>query len=102
MKKNIEENIISILGVEALPDEKKAEIVSNATTLVEKNTLVRILELIPKDQVEKFNDIDLNSPPEDLISLLEQNNIDVLEIIREEIIKVKEDLAEVINLIKSR
>jgi hypothetical protein len=95
MENIIDESIISILGIESLPEQKKVEIISSATELVEKNALARIFESIPKDKVEKFKGVNLNSIPEDLVSLLDECGIDFFEILREEILNVKKDLLQI-------
>jgi hypothetical protein len=51
-----EQNIIAILGIQSLPDERKVEILNQMTDLLQKRLLVRMVKELSVDDQEKLAD----------------------------------------------
>lgn len=89
----LEANIIEELGLESLPEERKIAIVQMMTDLVQKRVMLRIMEILSeaeKDEFEKLLKEKGEGAPEAAEFLKEKiPNLD--EIVKEEIIKVKEE-----------
>ena len=52
-----QKNIISILGIETLPDERKVKVVEKVADLVQKRLLVRILDGLDVKEYQEFTTI---------------------------------------------
>jgi ElaB/YqjD/DUF883 family membrane-anchored ribosome-binding protein len=96
----LESNIIEELGLESLPEERKIAIVQMMTDLVQKRVMLRIMEVLSeteKDEFEKILKEKGEDAPEASEFLKEKiQNLD--EIVREEVIKVKEEALEEIEV----
>lgn len=87
------ENIIKILGIESLPDERKIEIIEMATDLVQKRLVLRVLDILNPDEREEFGQI-LEQGSSGLIDeFMEKHAPNFGDWIIEEISKVKGELA---------
>jgi hypothetical protein len=85
-------NIIELLGIEALPLEKRVEIVEETTELVQSRVLERALRAA---QGESRAALDAAAESGDEIAMaeaLEKSGVDVLAITEEEIERVKHEL----------
>jgi len=89
----LEANIIEELGLESLPEERKIAIVQMMTDLVQKRVMLRIMEILSeaeKDEFEKLLKEKGESAPE-VAEFLKEKIPNLDEIVKEEIIKVKEE-----------
>lgn len=88
-------NIITLLGIESLPEDEKKEIVMSTIELVEARVLERVLSALDEDGrgelLEKMEKEDL----ENLLDFLVHKNIDLAAIYDEEILKAKVELAKI-------
>ncbi|MFH1173425.1 MAG: DUF5663 domain-containing protein [bacterium] len=88
----LQANIISLLGLESLPEERKIKFLEKVADLVFKQTMIRVMDkLSPADQTKLGQMIDANQPDQTNAFIVSKvPNFE--EIMNEEIIKVKEDL----------
>jgi len=93
-KDDIQQNIISALKLESLSSQKKAEIIINATSLVEKRVINRVLESVSNEDIQKFKMEKKSISSDNLAALLKDANLDVVKIIQEEVQKVKKELID--------
>jgi succinate dehydrogenase flavin-adding protein (antitoxin of CptAB toxin-antitoxin module) len=94
-KKFLEANIIEVLGLESLPDEQKIKMVQQMTDLAQKRIMLRIMEHLSEKEKDEFEKI-LGGPDVDLAAAeFIQNKVPNFdEMIKEEIVKVKQELIE--------
>lgn len=94
-KKILEANIIEMLGLESLSEERKIQMVEMMTNLVQKRLMIRILEQLSEEEKDEFEkilgdkDVDLKT-----VEFIKKRIPNFDEIIKEEIIKVKKELIE--------
>lgn len=95
-KQNIlNENIVSLLGIEHLADEDKVILIEEMTNLVQKRALLRILENLKeksKKELEKIIENKAKDETKLIFDFLSDNNPNLLAIIQKEIIALKEEL----------
>lgn len=88
------ENIIALLGIRNLPDEKKIQIVEKVSELVQKRLFARVLESLDSGKKEVFMALLSGSNQEGLSQFLESNVSEFPAWIEEEVVKLKSELAE--------
>ena len=54
----LDENIIHLLGLESLPDEEKGELVQKMSEVVQKNFMLRIMELLKSEDASKMAELE--------------------------------------------
>ncbi|OGE81373.1 MAG: hypothetical protein A3H72_03780 [Candidatus Doudnabacteria bacterium RIFCSPLOWO2_02_FULL_48_8] len=87
-----DQNLVQILGIEALPDERKLQLLEKVSTLVERRLVLRLLKSLSPAARAEFENI-LDSENEEAISLfMEKNAPDLMDWIVEETSKIKQDL----------
>lgn len=99
-KELLQKNIISLLGLEALSQEKKIQLLEKVTDLVFKRTMVKVMEaLSEKDQTELEKLIDAGDSDKTSEFVAEKiPNFE--EIMNKEIIAVKEEMVAEVNKIE--
>lgn len=92
----LQANIISLLGLQALPDERKAAMLEQMTRLVQKRLLIRMTDELgdlPETEVQELESL----PDEEKINFLAAHIPRFVEIVQEEIMKVKQEMVESLN-----
>ena len=95
-------NIIALLGIESLPDERKISIVNKVNELVQKQLLLRIMEFLDDEKTEEFerlvdslDDVEAGEAGSKLAAFF-QANVPMLDTwLIEEVNQVKEALVGV-------
>lgn len=94
LDKNIlAQNIITALGIQSLPDERKAALIDKMAKLVEKNLLVRLLQGLSEQDCQEFDKIGDNDE-EGKMKFLQAKFPNMEEMMLEEIVKVKQAVLE--------
>ena len=91
-KEMLNENIITLLGLEALPDERKAAILDQVSDLVQRRIMLRAMDSLKAEDKDRIIEIEKN--PELVASFLAEKVPNLEKITEEEIIKVKKELFE--------
>jgi len=99
-KEQLEENIISLLGVGTLPDDKKLALLKKMTDLIQKRASVRIFEQLNDEDKQSFIDVTDKNDEVEIKKFLDSKNIDVLQYAKEETLKLKEELKDVVGGLK--
>lgn len=87
------QNIINILGIQSLPDEKKVKLLEQISELVEKRLFLRLLNALPDQKKKEFENL-LDTENQDAVNIfLEKNAPDVPQWLNEELHRIKEELA---------
>lgn len=92
-KTMLEQNIIAALGLESLPDERKAALIDKMAQLVEKNLLVRIMEGLSEVDAKDFEAV-AKGTDEDKVKFLMAKYPNFAEMMQEEIVNVKKAVLE--------
>lgn len=88
------QNIINILGLQALSDERKAELINNATELVQKRLLVRILDSLSDSEQKEFNTILDQNNQDSFQQFLTEKIPNLPDLLTEETTKLKQEFAD--------
>jgi hypothetical protein len=90
-KQVLQQNIIDELNLQALDDDKKIALVDKMSEVVQKRLTLRLLDEMSEEDQGKFEAI-LGGSPEKVSEFLQTVFPNFLEIIKEEVIKLKQDL----------
>ena len=90
-----QQSIISILGIQALPDERKAEILDQASALVQKRLLVRIMESLDDTKRQEFEGLLEKNDQAALEAFMAANTPDFTAWVREEVNNLKKEFADI-------
>lgn len=93
----IKKNILEVLGLDELPEARKAAILLRMAGLVQDRVLERIVEKIPKDQESEFERLADSGDVQLLRNFVEGYTGDVESLIKEEAVKLQEELQEVVS-----
>ena len=88
-----EQNIIKLLGIEDLPDERKAEMVEKISELVQKRLLLRLMESLSADKQKELGSLLEKPEQEKFTAFLTANAPQFPEWMVEEVGKIKQELA---------
>lgn len=80
-------NIISALGLEALPQEEKAAMIEKMTDLLMKRVMLRVMDELSDEVLAKMPKEGSN--PEELVSFIAENVPTYDAIMQEELVKLK-------------
>jgi hypothetical protein len=88
-------NIITLLGVESLPQGDREELLETATQLVETRVLARVVHLLSDAELQKFNWHMERDEMEFATTLLKQKGISLFDLYDEEVERVKKELLSI-------
>jgi len=93
----LEENIISLLELEDLPDSEKERLINKISNIVQKKISLRVMDELSEDQQDEFLHA-LDAQDQVTVERILKGNVENLEeIIKEEIVSIKEDLKKTID-----
>ena len=95
-QKKLAENIISLLGLQTLPDEKKLALLDKMSNLAQKRISLRILEQLNEAEQEAFVAATAASDEEKLKEILAAKKIDLAALVEEETVKLKDEMKSVV------
>ena len=87
-------NIIEALGIESLPDDKKANLLASMIDLVQKRVTFRLIEGLSESELGEFGVIAESKDSGTLASFAEKHGKNLEEIIKGETAKLKGELIE--------
>ena len=96
-QKKLAENIISILGIAALPDEQKLALLDKMSNLAQKRVSLRVLEQLNQDEQAAFMAATADNNEAKVKEILAAKGIDLAILVQEEVIKLKQDLKTVVD-----
>jgi len=82
-------NIITVLGIESLPDDKKVELLDKIAALVERQVALRLMKQLDEASYKKFESL----AEAERIGFFAQVFPDLEGVIREEVMHIKDELA---------
>jgi hypothetical protein len=89
-----QQNLISILGIQALSDERKAEVLDQASSLIQKRLLVRAMESLDDAKKQEFQTLLENTNSEGLNAFMVANLPQFNEWMVEEVNNLKKQFAD--------
>ncbi|MBI4272361.1 hypothetical protein HY621_00730 [Candidatus Uhrbacteria bacterium] len=92
-KKLLSQNIIQLLGLQSLPEDRQVAIVTKMVELVEKRILVRILDAIKESEKDEANRIFTSGTDDEKASFI-QSHANLTQLIEEEVVKIKQELLD--------
>jgi len=94
-----DQSIIDILGIQALPDERKAELVDKTTELVQKRLLVKIFDVLPEGKRDEFEQALDSEDPAKINDFLAENVPNLQDLVKEEVNSIKQQFTELASSI---
>lgn len=88
----LNENIIALLGLEALPDEEKVAMIEKMTDLVQKRVILRVMDLLAEEDAAKMAEMEKN--PEEVIAFIAEKVPNFDQIMQEEIVRLKQEMID--------
>ncbi|OGH59451.1 MAG: hypothetical protein A2725_01325 [Candidatus Magasanikbacteria bacterium RIFCSPHIGHO2_01_FULL_33_34] len=88
----INENLIEVLGIGSLPDERKIAMLKKMGELVQKRIALNILKKLGLEEKEKFVEATDNNDDGVVQTILDKHNIDMAGLIEEETNNLKQEL----------
>lgn len=89
-----QQNIINILGIESLPDERKAALVDQMTNLVQKRMLLRILDSLDEVKRSEFEKLLDQNDQAKLNEFIKDKVPQMADWLMEEVLKIKQEMAD--------
>lgn len=90
-----EQSIIAILGIQNLPDERQAEIFDQASNLVQKRLMVRVMESLDDAKRQEFEGLLEKNDQAALEAFMATNTPDFTSWLLEEINNLKQEFADI-------
>lgn len=88
----LQQNIIKVLGLEALPDERKLALLDKMTDLVQKRVSLKILEQLQENDKQELEQIMKKGSPEKLGAFLSKKVPNLEELLKQEITTLKQEM----------
>src|SRR2546429_474142 len=89
-----DQNIITLLGLESLPDEQKLAMVEKVSELVQKRLLVKIFESLDSLRQSEFSELLEKDDQTALQDFLQRQVPSLPELLESEVMSVKQELGE--------
>ncbi len=87
-----QQNIISMLGLQSLPDDQKAAVVERVSTVVQKRVMMRVFESLSESQQQEFGNLLETGDDTSLQEFLDRHAPELPLWLEEETLAVKKDL----------
>ena len=87
----LKQNIIKELGLEALADDKKAALLQQMAEIIQQKLTLRLMDKMTPEDKETFEKT-MDTDPDKANEFIQKTFPDFLEIMQEEIIKLKQEL----------
>lgn len=87
----LQKNLITELGLEDLPDDKKEELILKIGALIQQNILLRILSELGEKDKDEFDKVLAEENDEKTLAFLQSKISNFDELVKEEIAKFKEE-----------
>jgi hypothetical protein len=87
-----DDNLIKILGLEDLPDERKVQVLEKVNQLVQQRLLIRVVDSLSEADLATFQKL-LDGDDQSAVNDFLQTHVpQMTEWLQEELVKVKEEL----------
>lgn len=86
----LEDNIIELLGLGSLPNEEKAAILDKMTELIQKRTMLRVIEMLSEEDAQTLANTPMS--PVEMVAFAAEKVGNFENILMEEILKAKQEM----------
>ncbi len=93
----LSENIIELLGLEALSEQEKKSLIDKMTDLVMKRVLLQIMDRMKAEDSIELTQMERN--PQEILAFVAEKVPDVDDLLKQEIVKVKEEMLQAVGQI---
>lgn len=94
----IRNNIISLFGIDTLPEEKQEEVISKIGKMIFQAVLVRVLPMLEEEDLKSYDELVASKPgPDELMGFLLDKVPEFLDIVAEESENFRQDAEAVIK-----
>ncbi|HOY56448.1 MAG TPA: DUF5663 domain-containing protein [bacterium] len=94
----LDQNIITVLGLQALDDNKKMELINKISDLVQKRLTLKLVQQMTEAQKDEFDKlVEAEAGEEQMSVFLQQAFPNFLELAEQEVVKIKSELSSVVN-----
>ncbi|MBI4708787.1 MAG: hypothetical protein HY764_01125 [Candidatus Portnoybacteria bacterium] len=90
----LKKNIITELGLDNLPEERKLELLGKMSDLIQKRVLLRVIKSLSLDDKEQFDKLLGQENEQEIYRFLISKVPNIDEITDEEVIRFKEEVIE--------
>lgn len=91
-KEKLQENIITLLGIESLPEERKAVILEMMSDLIQRRVMLRVMDVLSDEDKDKMSEIEADA--DRAAAFIAEKVPNLEEIVKEEVLKSKQDLLQ--------
>jgi hypothetical protein len=85
-------NIINLLGIEALPDDKKVEFIGKISDLIFRRVIIKVLDRLEDEDQERLMEYIESNDADNTTRLISQKIPDFEDMLTNEVVKIKEEL----------
>ncbi|GEM_PF-1755127 len=97
-QQTLNQNIIIALGLQALDDSKKIELINKISDLVQKRLTLKLVQQMTEAQKDEFDKLaEAEAGEEQMSAFLQQVFPNFLELAEQEVVKIKSELSSVVN-----
>jgi len=93
-KELLNANIIQLLGLEALPDDRKAAILDQTSDLIQRRIMLRVMDQLKDEDKDKM--LEIEKDPEALANFMAEKVPNLENITKEVVLEVKKELFEAV------
>jgi len=86
----LSENIISLLGLESLPEAEKQAMLEKMTTLIQKRLMLRVMDALSEEDAKKMAEMEKN--PQEILAFIAEKMPNFEDVVKEEVVKLKEEM----------
>lgn len=98
MFQQINDNIIKILGIDALPTDQQKEAMERLGALVYQEVMLRVLDIMSEEDKDAFEKLIAQNPyPEIMFTFLEEKVQNIDDIVKEEAEKLRTESADIMS-----
>lgn len=92
IKNKINQNIISLFGIDKMPEEKQEEMINRIGKIIFQSVLIRVLPLLGEEDVAEYEKlVEKETMPDDILDFFFKKVPSFFEIIVEESEKLKKE-----------
>ena len=89
-KDMINENIIELLGLRSLPEEKKIAMLQKMSELIQKRVILKIMENLSSEDGEKMAAMENN--PQEMLAYIAEKFPNFEAMVKDEVVKLKQEV----------
>lgn len=97
----IRENIITMFGVDKMPEEKREEVINQIGKLIFQGVLIRVLPLLEEQDLKEYEKlVSMETTPDELMGFFIEKVPSFLEIVNDEVANFKKGAHEALSQLK--